>query len=139
MEEPPPPTDAPPTAAHARLGSEGVSRLRGRYAEVLARITERVPDITRREELKSLAERLNPDSWVTDAEVTAGLEEYEGAFESLRAVVGRRKRRRRRGARRDGQGSGLPTEGPAPESGAAETASDDEAPGPEEDSDAEDL
>jgi hypothetical protein len=97
-----------------------------------------VSDVARREELKSLAERLNPDSWVTDAEVTAGLEEYEEVFESLRAVVGRRKRRRRRGARRDGQGSGLPAEGSATESGASDMASQEEAPGPEKDSDAED-
>jgi len=89
----------PPTPAHARLGGEGVSRLRGRYAEIMARISERVVDESRREELKSRAERLNPDTWVTEAEVKAGLEEYEGVFESLRAVVGRRKRRRRRGAR----------------------------------------
>lgn len=138
-EEPPPLTDAPPTAAHARLGSEGVSRLRGRYAEVLARITERVPDVARREELKSRAERLNPDSWVTDAEVTAGLEEYEAVFESLRAVVGRRKRRQRRGSRRAEQEGGLPVEGHSPASGPGETASREEAPGPEEDSDAEDF
>lgn len=138
-EEPRPLVDSPPTAAHGRLGSEGVSRLRGRYAEVLARITERVPDVSRRDELKSLAERLNPDSWVTDGEVTAGLEEYEGVFESLRAVIGRRKRRRRRGSRRDGQESGLPAEGPAPESGTPDTASQKEALGPEEDSDAEEF
>jgi hypothetical protein len=91
---------AQPTPAHARLGSEGVSRLRGRYAEVLARIAERVPDAARRDELKLQAERLNPDSWVTDEEVKAGLEGYEGVFESLRAVVGKRRRRRRRGSPR---------------------------------------
>ena len=38
----------------------------------------------RRDQLKSQAERLNPDTWVTDAEVTAGLESYETVFESLR-------------------------------------------------------
>ena len=91
----------PPTAAHARLGSEAVLRLRGRYAEVLARLRERVQDPARLEELKGQAERLNPDTWVTDAEVAAGLEQYEEVFESLRAVVGRRWRRRRRGPRAD--------------------------------------
>jgi hypothetical protein len=136
-DEPPVPQVAPPTAAHAQLGSEGVSRLRGRYAEVLARINERVMDESRREELKGLAERLNPDSWVTEAEVAAGLEEYEGVFESLRAVVGRRKRRRRRGARTKGQGPG--GQGAAPESSTGDTASQQEAPGPDEEPDAEDL
>jgi hypothetical protein len=91
----------PPTAAHARLGSEAVLRLRGRYAELSARLRERVQDPARLEELKGQAERLNPDTWVTDAEVTAGLEQYEEVFESLRALVGSRRRRRRRGPRAD--------------------------------------
>ena len=46
----------------------------------------------RSEELKSLAERLNPDAWVTDAEVAAGLESYEATFASLRAAIGPRRK-----------------------------------------------
>jgi hypothetical protein len=91
--------------SQARLGSEGLARLRARYAEVLARISERVPDPARQDELKAQAERLNPDGWVTDSEVTAGLEEYESVFEALRAAVGgpsrRRRRRRRMGGGRE--------------------------------------
>jgi hypothetical protein len=90
----PPVDDGPPTAAHAKLGSEGVLRLRGRYAEMLARIHERVQEPDRQAELKLIAERLNPDAWVTDADVLAGLDSYEASFESLRSVVGRRRRRR---------------------------------------------
>ena len=93
----------PTTAAQARLGSEGLSRLRARHAEVLARISETVTDPVRRDELKSQADRLNPDTWVTDAEVTEGLEAYETVFESLRTVVGRRRRRRRRSGSRGAQ------------------------------------
>jgi hypothetical protein len=89
------------TAAEARLGSEGLSRLRARYAEVLARISETITDPVRRDQLKSHAERLNPDTWVTDEEVSAGLEAYETVFESLRTVVGRRRRRRRRSGGRN--------------------------------------
>ena len=89
-------SDEPQTAAHMRLGSEGLSRLRGRYAEMMARISERIPDAERQAELKTIAERLNPDAWVTEEEVTAGLDGYETAFESLRGVVGQRRRRRRR-------------------------------------------
>lgn len=88
--------ESPETAAMSRLGAEGLLRLRARHAEVLARISEKVTDPARRDELKLQAERLNPDTWVTDAEVTAGLEQYEAVFESLRAVVGRRRKRRRR-------------------------------------------
>lgn len=95
------------SAAGARLGAEGLLRLRARHAEVLARISERIADPARQEELKAQAERLNPDTWVTDQEVTDGLEQYEAVFDSLRAVVGRKRtrRRRRRGGERPAAGS----------------------------------
>jgi hypothetical protein len=91
--EPPRPVEVeePTTAAHARLGSEGLARLRGRYSEVLARISERIAEPERQEELKALAERLNPDTWVTDAEVSEGLESYETTFAALRAAFGQRR------------------------------------------------
>jgi hypothetical protein len=94
-----------------------MSRLRARHAEVLARISEKVTDTARRDQLKSDAERLNPDTWVTDAEVTAGLESYETVFESLRAVVGRRRKRRDR---------------PSGGAGAAQAPSSDARPDAEE-------
>jgi hypothetical protein len=85
------------TPAGRRLGAEALGRLRARYAEVVARIDER-PDNPEapgeRDELKARAERLNPDAWVTDDEVASGLEQYEAVYESLRAVVGRRRRNR---------------------------------------------
>jgi hypothetical protein len=87
--------DEPMTAAHARVGSEGLARLRGRYSEVLARIGERIPDPDRQVELKALAERLNPDAWVIDADVTAGLESYEATFATLRAALGTRRKTER--------------------------------------------
>ena len=70
-------TEVPParheaSAAAVRLGPEGLSRLRARHAEILARVDEKIADPVRREQLKGDAERLNPDTWVTDAEVTAG-------------------------------------------------------------------
>lgn len=110
------------SAAMARLGAEGLLRLRARHAEVLARISEKVTDPVRRDELKLQAERLDPDTWVTDSEVTAGLEQYEGVFESLRSVVGRRRRRRRR------RSSAPPRGGPA----AGDTAADREENGGED-------
>lgn len=84
------------TATGRKLGAEGLARLRGRYAEMLARISDRIPDAERQAELKTVAERLNPDAWVTDADVLAGLDAYEATFESLRSVVGHRRRRSRR-------------------------------------------
>jgi len=86
-----PAMDEPTSAVHARLGSEGLARLRARYSEMLARIGDRVPEPERQEELKALAERLNPDAWVTDTEVTGGLESYETTFASLRGAFGPRR------------------------------------------------
>jgi hypothetical protein len=119
--------EAPPTAAHARLGAEGVLRLRARHAEILARISERIPDPVRREELKAQAERLNPDTWVTADEVAAGLDQYEIVFEGLRSAIGgpRRKRRRRSGSRGSSGGRGGPVAGGG---GVDGSESGDEAP-----------
>jgi len=81
-------------------------RLRARHSEVLARISERAAEPAKKEELKAQAERLNPDTWVTDDEVSAGLEQYETTFEALRAVIGGGSRRRRNRRRGDGRGAG---------------------------------
>jgi hypothetical protein len=62
---------------------------------VSATISRRVQDEARRQQLHELAERLNPDSWVTAEEVQRGLDEYENVLASLREVVGRRRRRKR--------------------------------------------
>lgn len=130
-----------PPAALAKLGVEGIQRLRSRYAEILVRITERTADPERREELKWQADRLNPDSWVTAEDVAQALEQYETVLASLGDVIGQRRRRKRRGGRqrpaesdgsgREMAGTGEPVTGketaaePASESGdAIEPASD---------------
>ena len=81
-----------PGPAGARLGAAGLDRLRVRYREVLARITQRVEDDTRRGELNALAERLNPDSWTSDEAVAAGLEGYEETFDAVKSGVGGRRK-----------------------------------------------
>ena len=101
-------------AAHARLGAEGVRRLRARHAEILARIAEKTSDPLRQQELKAQANRLNPDAWTTDEDVVQGLEQYESVLASLKEVAGQRRRRRRRG-----RGPGSPELGVARERGAA--------------------
>lgn len=82
--------DEPTTAAHARLGSEGVLRLRARYSEIRTRIADRVEDPDRQQRLNGLAERLNPDGWVTDGDVSSGVEAYEATLASIRAELGSR-------------------------------------------------
>jgi hypothetical protein len=105
------------------LGSEGLSRLRARHAEVLARITEKITNPVQSEQLKASAERLNPDTWVTDAEVVAGLEAYETVFDSLRSVIGRRRKRRRR---RSASSEQSPAAVPAGDGNNAPARADDE-------------
>ena len=121
--------------AHARLGSEALARLRGRYADVLANLARRVPDEQRRQQMREQAERLNPDNWVTDDEVTAGLDSYESVLASLREVAGRR-RRRRRGGGTSSAGSAVGPEspdaqtGPDAGEGEADTHGDEAEPDP---------
>ena len=83
------------------LGREQLTRLRARYAELLARIAERGGESERVEALRTQAESLNPDTWVTDEEVRSGIESFETKIRDLRAALGlRRRRRSRRGGRR---------------------------------------
>ena len=126
--------DPPPTVVEHSLGREQLTRLRARYAELLARITERGGDPERVEALRAQAESLNPDTWVTSEEVRLGVESFEPKIRDLRAAVGlRRRRRSRRGGRRR---RGAPPETASPDSlpptesgalpDAIEAASDDE-------------
>ncbi len=123
-----------------RLGPEGFSRLRARYAELMARIAERVTEPARLEQLREQAERLNPDTWITDDEARAGIEGFDGAYEALRAQLGRRRRRSRRGGvrrrqarlTREAGGAAEPGEAGAPPDG--EDVDDPDAPeGPDHD------
>lgn len=86
----------------ARLGSEQLSRIRARHAEILARITERVgSDPLRLEDLRRAAELLNPDAWVTDEEIAGGLQHFDARLGEIRRALGiKRRRRSRRGGRR---------------------------------------
>jgi len=94
------------------VGKEQLTRMRARYAELQARITERGGDAARIEELRGKAETLNPDTWVTQEEARAGLQEFDTRIRELRLALGLRPRRRsRRGGRRrrrGGQGSPSP-------------------------------
>ena len=92
----------PPAAlevAAGVIGSEELSRLRARYADVLARIGERVSDPARADALKRKAESLNPDAWVTPEAVRAGVAAFDRQVQHLHGLLGRRRRSRRGGGR----------------------------------------
>lgn len=104
-------SDAPrlsPVEAH--LGSEQLGRVRARYSEILARITERVgSDAARLEEMRRAADTLNPDTWVTEAEIVAGLQQFDARLGEIRRALGiKRRRRSRRGGRRRHRSRGAP-------------------------------
>lgn len=107
----------PPTMpVEQNLGREQLTRLRARYAELLARIAERGGDAERIEALREQAESLNPDTWVTDDEVRQGIESFEPKIRDLRAALGlRRRRRSRRGGRRRRAGNERPDNSAPPE------------------------
>jgi hypothetical protein len=118
---------ATPAVAEEKIGADGLARLRARFAELLARISD-VPDPVRREELKTRAQRLNPDAWETQGDVTRGLEGYEAEFESIRTGLARRRRRRR--SRRGRQEPVAAPDAGVPQE-PADDLDDDEAPDPE--------
>jgi hypothetical protein len=115
------PDEAPrQSAVEARLGSELLNRVRARYAEISARIRERVGgDPARLEEMRRAVEALNPDIWVTEAEIAAGLQHFDARLGEIRRALGikRRRRSRRGGRRRHGRGhdqAAVPTGEAAP-------------------------
>lgn len=96
------------------VGSEGVVRLRARFAELQARIAEQPPggvDDT----LRAEADALDPDGWVTLEEARAGLETFEAGFEAVRRKLPPRPREQGRGRRRGRGGrAGEPPAQPPP-------------------------
>jgi hypothetical protein len=95
--------EAPAPARHAEFfDAEILMRLRARYAELKARIAQRIADPTQRDVLRAEAERLNPDTWVTEAEARTGLDQFERWFEAIRMQLPAPHRRRRRRKKRGG-------------------------------------
>jgi hypothetical protein len=107
--EPEPAADQVRSPLEAAVGREQVARLRARFAELQARITERGGDAARVEALRLQAESLNPDTWVTAEEARAGLAASDARVEEFRRLLGLRKRRRSRrgGVRRRRRGGAV--------------------------------
>ena len=106
-----------PSVGERMLGAEHLTVLRARHAEILARISARGGDPARLEALREQATSVDPDTWVTESEVAAGLAAVDATLSELHRIVGRRRRRRRR--RRDNAPrQGIPP-GPAGDQDAA--------------------
>ena len=89
--------------AHVVLGltdEQGLARLRARHAELQARISERVRDAAKLEDLRAQAALLDPDAWRTVDEARDRLASLDEATAAIRKALGRRRRARRGGAQR---------------------------------------
>jgi hypothetical protein len=66
------------------VGREIATRLRGRYAEIVARIHQRVPDPAAREMWEARAAALDPDAWVTADEILSGVSRADELLDAIR-------------------------------------------------------
>ena len=80
-----------PTTTHGLLeelvGREIATRLRARYAEVLARIHEQGFEEGVTAQWTARAESLDPDTWLTPAAVLEGVRDADRRFEALRTAL----------------------------------------------------
>jgi hypothetical protein len=92
VEAPPEESTEPPRtiAAAQAFSPEDLTRLRGRYAALLARIDQEIQDEPRAAQLREMAEALDPDTWVTTEDVRLALEGYEQKYRQLREALGSR-------------------------------------------------
>jgi hypothetical protein len=79
---------------YARIGADGLRRLRASYLDLKTRLDARDLEAGDRAVLNVQLERLNPDAWSTADEVGRALEDYESIYEALRPIVGHPRRRR---------------------------------------------
>ncbi len=87
---------------NARSAANSSSGCAAAMRPFMARISRRITDPALVERLRGIAERANPDGWVTDDEVKAGVAGLNAVYTELVPHVGRRRRRRRPGRRAAG-------------------------------------
>ena len=66
------------------VGHEIATRLRARYSEIINRIHRLPGGHAQRDAWEARADALNPDNWVTPAEVLAGVQRADALFDALR-------------------------------------------------------
>lgn len=83
--------DAPVATTHGLLeelvGREIATRLRARYAEILARIHQQGLDDMATAHWTARAESLDPDTWLTPDAVLEGVRDADRRFEALRTAL----------------------------------------------------
>ena len=81
------------------MGHETLARLRARYAEIQARISEKSLEPADLDATRTRAEALNPDRWTTIESAVTRIERFEVDVEAIKAQLGRRPARARRAKR----------------------------------------
>jgi hypothetical protein len=66
------------------VGREIATRLRGRYAEIVARIHQRITPGPQRDHWEKRAAALDPDAWVTADEILGGVSRADQLFDAIR-------------------------------------------------------
>jgi hypothetical protein len=79
------------------------------YLNLRERVPHRTQDPIRREALRALVERLNPEVWVGEEAMAAGLKDAAEALQRLSTLFARRRKRSRR-AKADRAGIAVPAE-----------------------------
>lgn len=78
------------------MGHETLARLRARYAEIQARVSEKSLDSVDRESIRTRVDALNPDQWTTIESTVTSIERFEADVEAIKSQLGRRPARVRR-------------------------------------------
>jgi hypothetical protein len=81
------------------------------YLNLRERVPHRTQDPIRREALRALVERLNPEAWVGEEAIVTGLHDAAEALERLSNLFARRRKRPRRAKGDRPQSSALPDPG----------------------------
>ena len=86
----PPPEPVTPTTRgllEELVGRDIATRLRGRHAEIMARIHEQAFDESTLAAWVARAEALDPDTWLTPDAILEGVRDADSRFERLRAEL----------------------------------------------------
>ena len=94
--EPPQPRLVIPTAIEGATREDQLVFLLNWYLNLRERVPHRTHDPIRREALRALVDRLNPEVWVGEDAIVAGLQDAAEALQRLSALFGRRRKRSRR-------------------------------------------
>jgi hypothetical protein len=122
-EAPRQPPLAIPTAIEGVTREDKLVFLLNWYLNLRERVPHRTHDPIRREALRALVERLNPEAWVGEEGIAAGLQDAAEALHRLSALFSKRRKRPRR-AKADAAETASPEDG-----GLRETqGADDRAP-----------